>query len=110
MEFFFKHLLHRRVLPLLLLPITMCGCFCFATLQLPQAFRSGSADRAFVIVLSLIGILGTIVTFIILRFIYRRESTWRIFDLGRTAWMALLILAWLVGAGCGVLMLIDTRQ
>ena len=110
MEHLFIHLIHRHVLPLLLLPIAASGCFCFAVFGLPEAFRStSSGDRVVMVVFSLLGILGTVATFLILRLIHRRDREWRVFELGRTAWSVLISIAWLAGVGCGIVMLYETR-
>ena len=104
-----NNLLLHHLLPLLLLPVAMSGCFCFAILRLPEALRSNyTPDRVIAVIFSSFGILGTIATVIFLRAIRRRTSTWRVFELGRTAWIVLIGFAWIAGLACGVVMLYET--
>jgi len=107
MEHLFNHLVQRHVVPLLLLPVVLSGLGCFEVLLLPEAFRASTGDRIIAVVFSLIGIFGTIATFILIRAIRRQESSWQVLELGRTAWTALVSLAWLSGVGCGCMMLHD---
>src|SRR5881409_1139667 len=108
MERLFNHLIQRHLVPVLLLPVVFSGLGCFAVFLLPEVFRSSSTpDRVLAVVFSLIGIFGTIATFILLRVIHRQASSWRVFDLGRTAWTILVSLAWLVGVGCGCIMMYE---
>ena len=111
MEHLLNHLIQRHVVPLLLLPVVMSGFFCLAILQLPETFRSPSTpDRIIAVVFSLFGIVGTVGTFIFLRVIRRKAQNWRVFELGRTAWLVLISVAWLAGVACGVLMLYEISR
>jgi hypothetical protein len=111
MEHFFNHLIQRHVVPVLLLPAVISGFSCFAILQLPAAFEAPSTpDRIVAVVFSLIGIFGTLGTCLFFRAIRRKQPDWRVFELGRTAWLVLIGAAWLAGVGCGVLMLYETSR
>ena len=110
MKHLLNHLIHRHVLPLLLLPIAVSGCFCFAVFTLPEAFRSTSTEDRFVaVVFSLLGIFGTAVTITFLRAMRRLSPEWRVFELGRTGWIVLISIAWLAGVGCGIVILYESR-
>ncbi len=111
MEPLFNHLLQRHVIPVLLLPVVLSGLGCVTVLLLPSTFRSSSTpDRLLVGIISLLGILGTIATFLLLRAIRRRDVSWRVFELGKTAWSVLISLAWLGGVACGFLMLHEVAR
>ncbi|MGP8197927.1 MAG: hypothetical protein ACLQU4_00310 [Limisphaerales bacterium] len=111
MEHFLNHLIQRHVMPLLLIPVVMSSFSCFAILQLPEVFRSSSTpDQVVAVVFSLIGIFGTFGTYKFFRVIRHKAPTWRVFELGRTAWLVLIGMAWFAGLGCGVLMLYETSR
>jgi hypothetical protein len=111
MEHLFNHLIQRHLVPLLLLPVVLSGFGCFGILLLPEAFRgSSTGDRIIAVVFSLIGIFGTVATLILVRAIRRRPTSWRVFELGRTAWTVLVTLAWLAGVACGFIMLHDISR
>jgi hypothetical protein len=100
-----NHLLHRHVIPFLLLPVVMSGFACFAVFGLPDAIHmSSNSDVLGLIVISAGGILGSIGTMFVLCVIRKKEPYWRLFELGRTAWLTLITLAWIAGLGCGLLM------
>jgi hypothetical protein len=106
MEHLFNHLIQRHLVPVLLLPVVLSGLCCFGILLLPEAFRGSSTDdRIIAVICSLIGIFGTVATLILLRAIRRRPTSWRVFELGRTAWTVLVSIAWLAGVACGFIML-----
>jgi hypothetical protein len=101
-----NHLIQQHVIPWLLLPVVMSGLACFAVFGLPDAFHSSSnSDVVGLTVASLLGILGSSGTFALLCTIRRKAPDWTVFELGRTAWLTLIILAWFAGLGCGGWML-----
>jgi hypothetical protein len=111
MKYLLDHLIQRHVIPLLLIPVVLSGLSCFAIFGLPEALRSSSTRDAIILAaISLFGIIGTICTSVFLRVIRSRPPTWKLFELGRTAWSILVTVAWLAGAGCGVLMIYDISQ
>ena len=111
MERLFNHLIQRHLVPLLLLPVVLSGLSCFGIFLLPEAFRgSSTGNRIIAVIFSLIGIFGTVATLILLRVIRRRPTSWRVFELGRTAWTILVTLAWLAGVACGFIMLHDISR
>jgi hypothetical protein len=89
----------------------MSGFSCFAIIGLPEVFRSSSTpDKVMAVVFSLIGILGTFGSYKFFRIVRHKAPNWRVFDLGRTAWLVLIGVAWFAGVGCGVLMLYETSR
>jgi hypothetical protein len=105
-DHFLNHLAQRHLVPLLLLPVVMSGFCLFTVFGLPTAFRSSSTtDQILCLVFSMAGICGTAATLYFVRSITKRPASWRLFDLGRTAWLVLMVIAWGAGLGCGVLML-----
>src|SRR5690349_17024980 len=104
-EYLSKHLLQRHVIPFLLIPVVMSGFVCFPVFGLPDAFAmSSNSDVLWVAIVSAGGIVGTIGTIFVLCVIRKKEPHWRLFELGRTAWLTLIIVAWIAGLGCGFLM------
>jgi hypothetical protein len=109
MNHLLNHLIQRHVIPLMLLPVVLSGFSCFAIYGLLHELRTSSAtDLIILAVISLIGVVGTLCTSIFLRFVRSQPVTWQVFELGRTAWSALIIVAWLAGVACGVLMIYET--
>lgn len=106
MEHLLNHLIQRHLIPLLLIPVVLSGLACFAIAGLPEAFRGSSmSDIVILIIISLLGLVGSAGTFVLLRVIKKKAPDWRVFELGRTAWITLIALAWFAGVGCGLLML-----
>lgn len=102
MRLLLAHLFNHHLLPVLLLPIAMAGFFFLSILGMPEALRSQSApDRVIGACFAAFGLGGTIATSLLVRGIRRRDSSWRALELGRTAWTALISLAWCLGALCG---------
>jgi hypothetical protein len=100
-----NHLLQRHVIPYLLIPVVMSGFACFAIFGLPDAIgMSSNSDVLGLVIISAGGILGSIGTMFVVCVIRKKEPHWRVFELGRTAWLTLIILAWVAGLGCGLLM------
>lgn len=111
MKHIFNHLVQRHVIPVLLIPVVLSGWFCFAISGLPQALRTSSTtDAIILIVISLLGVIGTFCSSVLLRVVRSQPTTWQIVGLGRTAWSVLIVVAWLGGAACGVLMIYQTSQ
>src|ERR1700678_3231800 len=111
MKHLLSHLIHRHILPILLLPIVVSGIFCVCIFELPAMFRSPSTpDRVISVVFSSLGILGTIATYLVFRVVRRRDQTWRVFELGRTAWTVLISVAWLCGVACGILIFYESLR
>ena len=107
MKHLFDHFIQGHVIPLLLIPVVLSGLSCFAIFGLPQALRSSSrTDAIILIVISLLGIIGTIGTWVFLRAVRSRPHTWQVFNLGRTAWSFLISVTWLAGVLCGVLIML----
>jgi hypothetical protein len=98
MEHLLKRLVQRHLVPVLLLPVVLSGLACFAVSGLPQAVRSSSrAEEIILVVVTLLGILGSLGTFVCLRVIRRQPPTWRIFDLdAQRGLCSLLWPGWLV--------------
>ena len=96
--------LTHSVLPLLLAPVASSGLVVsVGILGLPDLLRNGTTtEQIFFALLTLAGIAGTIGTFLFLRAIYRRDPSWRVFELGRTAWILLLSISWALGMIGGV--------
>jgi hypothetical protein len=97
------HLLHHHFLPMLLALVAMSG-FCFIMIVgLPgELFKIHKAIEI-VLAFSLVGMAfgGTALSIILIKAFSRRESLWKLFGLGRFAWISLVSLAWLMGAACG---------
>jgi hypothetical protein len=103
------HFIQGHVIPLLLIPVVLSGMSCFSIVGLPQALRSSSkTDVILLAALSLLGMIGTVGTWLFLRGVRSRPPTWRVFELGRTAWSVLIAAAWLAGVVCGLVMIYET--
>jgi hypothetical protein len=97
------HLLHRHVLPVLLAPVAMSG-FCFVMLVgLPGELFKIHKIIEIILAIGLVGMAfgGTALSIIFIKAFSRREPSWKLFDLGRFAWISLVSIAWLMGAACG---------
>jgi len=106
MKHLLNHLIQRHVIPLLLLPVVLSGFSCFAIYGLPQALRSASTtDAIILVIISLLGVIGTFCTSVFFRVVRSQPATWQVFELGRTAWAVLIAVAWFAGVACGVLMI-----
>jgi hypothetical protein len=91
--------------PLLLLPVVLSGFSLFGILGLAETFHSSSTrDQVLLIALSLVGLVGSVGTFLCGRFIRNRSQQWQVFGLRKTAWLVLICLAWLIGLACGIVM------
>jgi hypothetical protein len=100
-----NHLLQRHVIPYLLIPVVMSGFACWPVFGLPDSvYMASNSDVLGMVIISAGGILGSIGTMFVLCVIRKKEPHWRAFELGRTAWLTLIILAWIAGLGCGWLM------
>ena len=111
MKHLLNHLIQRHVIPLLLLPVVLSGFACFAIYGLLHELRTSSSTELIILgIISLFGILGTICSSVLLRVVWAQPVTWQIFELRRTAWMVLIVVAWLAGIACGVLMIYETSQ
>jgi hypothetical protein len=84
----------------LLIPVVMSGFSFFVILDDPKGFHERQFDE---IVYSIFGIVGTISIFVSVLIIRRKSASWKVFDLGRAAWIAIISVAWLAGVGCGFL-------
>lgn len=106
MKHLLNHLIQRHVIPLLLIPVVLSSFFCFAIYGFLHEFRTSSTgELIFMAILSLLGVIGTFCTLVLFRVVRSQPAAWQIFELGRTAWLVLITVAWLVGVACGVLML-----
>jgi hypothetical protein len=111
MKHLLDHLIQRHVIPLMLLPVVMSGFSCFAIYGLLHELHTSSAtDLIILAVISLVGIIGTLCTSLFLRFVRSQALTWQVFELGRTAWSVLIVIAWLAGVACGLLMIYETSR
>ncbi len=110
MKHLLNHLIQRHVIPLLLLPVVFSGFACFAIFGLlHELHTSSTTDLIILTAISLLGLIGTFCTSIFLRIVRSQPTTWQAFELGRTAWSVLIIVAWITGAACGVLMIYEIR-
>ena len=111
MKHLLNHLIQRHVIPLLLLPVVLSGFSCFAIYGLLHELRtSSSTDLIILGIISLLGIIGTLCSSVFLRVVRSQPVAWQVFELGRTAWSVLIVVAWLAGVACGVLMIYETSR
>ena len=97
------HLLHRHVLPGLLVPVAISG-FCFVMIMgFPgELFKiHKTIDTVLAICLVVMAFGGTALSIILIKAFSRRGLSWGLFGLGRFAWISLVSIAWLMGAACG---------
>lgn len=83
-----------------LLPVVASGFFLFMGLAFIFRARS-SPELIFGSAFTVVGLSGTGLGLWILWALRRSATSWRLLELGRTAWTSLVVLAWLIGIAIG---------